>query len=184
MEGRVKEQVEEIEVSVKLQYMEALRLASYTSFNDRRSYEWKLSLAIWTAAAVLVAGLVQPAKSGEVFPFHGESYGLAATIVGALIVVMHICFNVGIARANSIDRLKERIFSDLIKSELALEKDLKEHPEKTRLHKLIIELPKPPESGRMQWWQWGHLAQNRYYGSLDSGGCHHRLGESDLLTKP
>src|SRR5258708_18251334 len=129
--------------------MEALRLASYTSFNDRRSYEWKLSLAIWTAAAVLVAGLVQRANPGEVFPFHGETYGIVATIVGALIVLMHMCFNVGIARANSIDRLKERILSDLIKSELALERDLENHPENTRLHKLIIELPKPPESGRM-----------------------------------
>jgi hypothetical protein len=161
-------------LEVKLQYLEALRLAAYTSFNDRRNYEWKLSLAIWTALAVLLAGLVQPGEPGELFPFRGHRYGVAAFGAGFLIVLMHVYFNKGMAHANSIDRLKERIFSDLIKSNAGLEALIDAHsrqqkerkPEEERsdpekLTALIKELPKPPEPGRSQWRGWGHLAQIR-----------------------
>lgn len=56
---------EKSEKEIRLEYLEALRFAAYQSFNDRRSYEWKLSLAIWTAIAVLVAGLVPTRSKGH-----------------------------------------------------------------------------------------------------------------------
>lgn len=155
-------------LEVKLQYLEALRLAAYNSFNDRRGYEWKLSLAIWSALAVVLAGLVQ---AKEVFPFRGPLYGHAGLGLGLLIVLLHIYFNKGMAHANAIDRLKERMFSELIKSTAGLEELLEEQkknqerkkPEVAsdleRLEKLVDELRKPPEHGRSQWRQWGHWVQ-------------------------
>ena len=60
--------------------LESLRLAAYSSFNDRRVYEWKLNLAIWTALAVLLAGLVQPSRDGAVFPLRGAAVLVSRTI--------------------------------------------------------------------------------------------------------
>ncbi len=114
------DQIETLAAPVRLQYVEALRLAAYQSFNDRRSYEWKLSLAIWTALAVLVAGLVQPSQSGEVFPFHGIRYGVGATIIGVTIVELHVYFSNCLARANTIDRKKVLNYANQIESALQL----------------------------------------------------------------
>ena len=71
----------------RFESMDSLRQAAYDSFNDRRSYEWKFSLSIWTALAVLLAGLVQPAKDGASFPLEGAAVWLVAAIVGVLIVL-------------------------------------------------------------------------------------------------
>lgn len=57
----------------KLESLEALRRGAYDSFNDRRSYEWKFALAIWTALAVIIAGLLQPIRDGERFPLNGTA---------------------------------------------------------------------------------------------------------------
>ncbi|SRR6266404_451807 len=142
-----------IDVSVRLEYIEALRLAAYNSFNDRRSYEWKLSLAIWTAIAVLVAGLVQPGQVA--FPFHGIRYGVGATIVGMAIVALHVYFSNCLARANTIDRKKVLNYANQIESALQLpDTDLA-----NEIKNLIVKLPKPFESRWMLWWQWGHISQ-------------------------
>jgi hypothetical protein len=153
--------------AITLQYLEALRLAAYNSFNDRRSYEWKLSLAIWTAIAVLIAGLVQ----GEKFPFIDRRFGIAATIFGLFVVGMHFYFNVGIARANSIDKLRERVYSNLIMSIAGIQDkiDLQSQQQKNDCadrptdHELLVSLirhiPQTPKSAQMQWKQWGHLTQ-------------------------
>lgn len=148
-----------IEPSVKLQYLEALRLAAYNSFNDRRSYEWKLSLAIWTALAVLVAGLVHPIRTDEVFPFHGKRYGFLAAGIGFLVIALHTYFNNGMARANAIDRTKQRIYEDQIRASISFIKTEKYADEKAILKKQVEMRPKSPELPYMQWRQWGHLAQ-------------------------
>lgn len=92
--------------------LEALRAAAYASFNDRRSYEWKLSLSIWTALAILLAGLLQPLKSGEEFPLRGSCVWIVFALAGALLVVLHALWSDWASRANSIDNRIQFHFRD------------------------------------------------------------------------
>ena len=139
-----------------LEYLEKLRLSAYTSFNDRRSYEWKLALAIWTALAVLLAGLVQPTEATKIFPFHGHKYGVIALTLGVAILLVQIYFNNGMARANGIDKAKALLYEKQIESML----DLKVDPALADdLKRRILSLPAQPHHRLGQWRQWGHLAQ-------------------------
>lgn len=144
-----------LELALKLEYLEALRKASYESFNDRRGYEWKLSLAIWTAVAVIIVGLIQPLKEGNAFPFHGQRYAIATGVVGLIIVLLHIYFSNCLARANAIDRKKARNYNNQIESKL----DLEDTALKKEIDTHISRLPPAPRHPLLQWWQWGHLVQ-------------------------
>jgi len=120
-----------------------LMQSAYDSFNDRRSYEWKLSLSIWTALALLLVGLVQTAKFPVSFPFSV----IISAIMGAILIYLHIFFSHGVARANSID------------------KDVFLHYNK-EMNK-IVNLPFPKKlqddidnlPHNKGWWQWSHRSQ-------------------------
>jgi hypothetical protein len=140
------------EKEIVLQYLEVLRLAAYNSFNDRRSYEWKFALAIWTTLALIIAGLLQPIKADEQFPLHKQKYRIAALVVAGLIMLLHVYFNYGVARANMIDRKKVRNYADHIEARLAIRT--------TELQKEIdLQVANLPQSPRVIWWQWGHIVQ-------------------------
>lgn len=127
----------------------ALRQASYASFNDRRGYEWKLALAIWSALAILLARLVQPTKDGTTFPLNGDSVWIAASIVGVLLIVLHAYWSNGAARANRADRTIEHHYMKAMQSVLAL-------PFDKDVQAVIDALPRSPKGG---WRHWSHLAQ-------------------------
>lgn len=151
----MQDQDHRVALTVKLEYLEALRKAAYESFNDRRAYEWKLSLAVWTAVAVLIVGLIQPLKEGSAFPFRGHRYAIAAGLVGLIVVLLHIYFSNCLARANAIDRKKVRNYHNQIESQL----DLEDSDLKKEIDAHILQLPKAPTHRLLQWWQWGHLVQ-------------------------
>lgn len=92
--------------------METLRAAAYASFNDRRGHEWKLSLGIWTALAVLLAGLVQSNKPGEDFPFQGTCAWAAFALAGLLLVALHAVWSHWASRGNYIDNKIQFHFRD------------------------------------------------------------------------
>ena len=133
----------------RFESMDSLRQAAYNSFNDRRSYEWKFSLSIWTALAVLLAGLVQPAQDGASFPLKGAAVWLVAAIVGVLLVLLHAYWSNGASRANSVDKGVALYFAcamqDMLMLSLPFDGDLR---------KKIEALPKTEG-----WTQWSHLAQ-------------------------
>lgn len=131
----------------RFESMDSLRQAAYDSFNDRRSYEWKFSLSIWTALAVLLAGIVQPAKDGASFPLKGAAVWLVAAIVGVLLVLLHAYWNNGASRANSVDKGVALYFARAMQAMLSL-------PFDGDLEKKIEALPKTEG-----WTQWSHLAQ-------------------------
>lgn len=87
----------------RFESLETLRHAAYVSFSDRRSYEWKLSLGIWTALAVLLAGLLQPAQPGEVFPVKSPWAWVVATVVAGALAFLHLCWSEGASRRNNVD---------------------------------------------------------------------------------
>jgi hypothetical protein len=83
-----------------------LRKAAYDSFDQRRSYEWKLSFGIWTAMAAFSAMLVtQPINEGRALPVAGVWSVLATALVAAAIAYVHIKFLSGMGRAHNADRL-------------------------------------------------------------------------------
>ena len=49
----------------RFESLEALRAAAYASFNDRRGYEWKLSLSICRAKGVIHAVIINILLSGN-----------------------------------------------------------------------------------------------------------------------
>jgi len=96
----------------RFESLETLRVAAYTSFNDRRGYEWKLALSIWTALAIFLAGLVQPAKTGEAFPLHGPCVWVAFAVAGLVVVILHSFWSNWASRAHYIDNKIQYHFRD------------------------------------------------------------------------
>lgn len=133
--------------SRRFKSIEALRAAAYITFNDRRGHEWKLSLSIWTSLAILLAGLIQPIKQGEVFPLRGSCVWVWFAIAGIVIVILHALWNNWASKANNIDNTSGRYFRNEMMNILSLhfEADLIEKIEK---------LPKT-----VGWRQTSHLVQ-------------------------
>ena len=105
----------------RFESLETLRAAAYTSFNDRRGHEWKLSLSIWTALAILLAGLIQPLKPGEIFPLWGTCVWLVFALAGLLLVVLHAVWSFWAARANEIDnKIRFHFRDEMINNTLKL----------------------------------------------------------------
>jgi hypothetical protein len=124
----------------------SLMQAAYSSFNDRRVYEWKLNLAIWAALSVVIAGLTQPVKTGEQFPLGSEAW-VVSVILGFVVVIVHGYWSEGAARANAIDKGVALHYAKAMQGMLNL-------PFEKELLERITSLPK-----HVGWRQWSHLAQ-------------------------
>jgi hypothetical protein len=122
----------------RFEALEVLRAAAYTSFNDRRGHEWKFSLSIWTALAILLAGLVQPLKPGEVFPLRGTCVWVAFALAGLLLVVLHAVWSYWVFRANYIDnKIRFHFRDEMINNTLKL-------PFSSELNEIITKHLQPP----------------------------------------
>src|SRR6266508_3112644 len=84
----------------RFESLETLRAAAYASFNDRRGHEWKLAVSVWTTLALFLAGLAQPAKSGESFPLRGPWVWVLFAVRGLALVILHALWNDCVSRAN------------------------------------------------------------------------------------
>lgn len=135
----------------RFESLETLRAAAYTSFNDRRGHEWKLSFGIWSALAIFLAALVQPLKTGEVFPLKGPCVWIAFALAGLLVAVLHAVWSQWASRANYIDSKIQFHFRDeMINKSLGL-------PMSSELTKFIEDhLKREPTYG---WTQRSHLVQ-------------------------
>ncbi len=131
----------------RFESLETLRAAAYASFNDRRGHEWKLALSIWTAFAILLAGLVQPIEAGKTFPLKGPCAWVFFAVAGLAIVVLHAFWNHWASKANDIDNSIGRHFRDEMMNALSL----RFGPD---LVKRINKLPKT-----VGWYQISHLVQ-------------------------
>jgi hypothetical protein len=135
------------DVRRRFESFETLRAAAYTSFNDRRGHEWKLALSIWTSLAILLAGLIQPAKSGESFPLHGRWPWVLFAVAGLALVFLHGFWSSWASRANRID---QNIFLHLRDKMLAEIKS----PLPDDVKAMIAQHPRP-----VGWYQTPHLVQ-------------------------
>jgi len=78
--------------------LELLRAAAYSSFNDRRSYEWKMCISIWTPFALYIGYLVT--KQSHVSE---TNLAIGTAAVSALVLVIQVFWTIGLSRANRID---------------------------------------------------------------------------------
>jgi hypothetical protein len=88
------------EVKRRLAALEVARAASYKSFNDRRDYEWKMCIAIWTFLSVFASALV---IGKDPLAVSGLPLTLGAIAVATFASLLHIFWTFGISRANAID---------------------------------------------------------------------------------
>ncbi len=73
---------------------------SWQQFNTRRTYEWQVTISIWTALALSIAGA---SNTGEIPQIHGVIWTLL--FVGVIIVALQIWWCKGIAGGHKNDRL-------------------------------------------------------------------------------
>ena len=64
--------------------LSVLRRASWNSFNERRVYEWKFSLALWAVYAAFIGSII----TGK-FTFNNY-YIFVAVLVGVIIFLLFI----------------------------------------------------------------------------------------------
>jgi hypothetical protein len=128
----------------RFESLESLRRAAYESFDSRRSYEWKLSLGIWTAQALALVALLQP--TGEDFPLKTHWAVLWGALVGVALVCLHGFLSHGFAKANANDKAESRHFMDAM-------------VEKAMLKRSEFPFPRWDEGtpGWRKWWS--HLGQ-------------------------
>jgi hypothetical protein len=94
----------------RFESLESLRKAAYESFDSRRSYEWKLSLAIWAAEGLALVALLQPEKDKEVFPLKAPWGWIGALCAGVLLVLLHYFLSLGFKSQNERDRVESLRF--------------------------------------------------------------------------
>ena len=99
--------------------LESQRKAHYESFDQRRSYEWKLSFGLWTAMAAFIAALVtKPVEPGRPLPVSGCRADWMTGIVAVSIVAVHAMFLIGMRRSNNADRRMSWHFERHMREEL------------------------------------------------------------------
>jgi hypothetical protein len=85
--------------------LDMLRSAAWTSFDQRRTYEWKFCIALWTALAVFTGALVtQSTDSTKTFHLKGIWPVLLTGTIGFAVAAIHAYWIKGIGEANTVDR--------------------------------------------------------------------------------
>lgn len=99
---------------------------AWDNFNNRRVYEWKICLAIWTVFAIFIGSNI----SGD-YKIFDIKIIVGIILIGGLITIIHARWIFGLGRANRVDREiaihYERILQKLSNSEFSekLEKRIK-----------------------------------------------------------
>ena len=85
--------------------LDTLRSAAWTSFDQRRTYEWKFCIALWTAFVVFTGALVtQPIDTTKTFPVKGVWPVVFTALVGLVAAAIHAYWSKGLSEANAVDR--------------------------------------------------------------------------------
>ena len=98
-----------------LNSLEALRQAAWQEFDTRRAFEWKVSLALWTAMFAFAGALL----SGK--PTIDYGIRVIACHLAVALLILHIYFLCGVAKRHHADREKEHFFRNQILAVLHLE---------------------------------------------------------------
>lgn len=91
---------------------------AWTNFDRRRSYEWKMSLAIWTAIAAFIALYLK----GE-YPNISNEAKFTLICAAVLVVLVQIVFLVFIRLANGVDQARAIFYEELLNDATGASKD-------------------------------------------------------------
>ena len=84
--------------------LELIRAAAYKSFTDRRDYEWKFCITLWTVITIYVSALVVgPVETGKALGVAGWPLFVGTVVASLLLFVVHWHWTIGIARANALN---------------------------------------------------------------------------------
>ncbi len=107
---------------------------SWGSFNERRSYEWKLSLAIWTAISVFITIVLK-----ENLKINDEYSSLIGMIVMFVITGLHGFWLFSMTKVNNLDILIARFYERRLHNLLSVQfpPEIEEEVEKRKKKKGI-----------------------------------------------
>lgn len=90
----------------------SLRTGLWNNFNERRTYEWKLTLGLWTVAAIFISSFLfsGPPKICD------ERVRWGGYILAAGAIFLHWSFLRGLSRANATDRKVMRYDENILRS--------------------------------------------------------------------
>ncbi len=130
----------------RIDALEILRAAAYKSFNDRRSYWWKMCISIWTPFALYIGALVtQPIESGKAMPVTGNNLAIGTALVSVMILAIQAFWTFGLARANKLDSMYDWDLRDEMYTAL-------KHPKPTIFASDVEKIKK--RMGKL--WTWSH----------------------------
>jgi hypothetical protein len=99
-----------IDIETRLDSLEKLRNGAWEEFNNRRTYEWKMSLGIWTALAAFI-GLILTSHNTKIASIFGGMMGAEVGAAATLILsFLHGYFMHCLRKSNKIDRRKQIFF--------------------------------------------------------------------------
>lgn len=108
---------------------------SYMNFDRRRSYEWKLSLALWTALSVFIALTLR----GEV-QIQSCLIKVVMAIAAILLVLLHSYFLLMLIEANSLDKKKSFYYEKALNILTNTDWEILGDPKSTELNDKMIKL--------------------------------------------
>ena len=79
--------------------LKALREIAWSSFKERREFEWRVALGLWTALAAFISLTL-----GKDVQFRGNAPLICSIVVGVVLFALHVYFVAGIVRGNKVDR--------------------------------------------------------------------------------
>lgn len=107
------------DVKKKLDVFEGLRKGAWEDFNNRRIYEWKITISIWTALAGFIA-LILTSRVGISLNIGHVIFSIIVIVVMWLI---HAFFIYKLSISNRIDRDKQFLYENKIIEILKIEFD-------------------------------------------------------------
>ncbi len=107
----------DIDIKTEIDALEELRKGAWEEFNNRRIYEWKMSMGIWTALTAFVALIL----TGRVKIC--SNLAMYAWIVISIIFFLHAYFIYKLTKSNRMDRKKQFLYEKKINKILDISYD-------------------------------------------------------------
>ena len=100
----------------RIDAIELLRKAQWESFDKRRSYEWKIGIALWTAIASFIVITI---KSKITYNIRSLEL-IIASIIFVIIIIIHAFWIWDLRRANKLDKDIAIFFRDTIMEKITI----------------------------------------------------------------
>jgi hypothetical protein len=136
----------------RIDALEGARAAAYKSFTDRRDYEWKMCIAIWTFLSVFASALV---IGKDPLNVTGPPLFWGTVSVSTLACLLHGFWTFGISRANALDIGITIHYAKQVQKVLGIN-----YPDE-----LNVDIEKA-NNRRRKIWRWSHVSEVLFTAAL------------------